>query len=415
MLDTTIFGRSMFCQKINIAIAEFAQIQQYDYMAYRRILNLPLLLEKKSYFLFGARGTGKSSLIEAQFPGDEWIKIDLLASDFRLRLSANPGELATILGANPRNKICIIDEVQKVPDLLDEVHRLIEKFGIRFLLTGSSARKLRRGKANMLAGRARTAEIFPLTSKEIGELDLERYLRWGGLPFVYDSDDPDADLKAYAGTYVTEEIQAEGNVRGLPAFSRFLKIAALSSGKILNFTKIGTDAQVSPSTVREYFRLLEDTLIGFTLEPWRKSRRRKAVATAKFYFFDIGVAHTLSGLRHLDRNSDSYGNAFEQFIGMELRAALSYRKMTEPLSFWRSEHDFEVDFLVGERFAIEVKSTIRVVDRDLRGLKALGEERFPFKLILISQDPIERVVDDIHLIPWQKFLGMVWDGFLDER
>ena len=234
-------------------------------MNVQRRLDLPRLLQKKSFFLFGPRATGKTFLIREQL-ADQAQVIDLLRSDLYLRLAGSPVELEAILAGQAANSVIVIDEVQKVPQLLDEVQRLIETKRLRFLLTGSSARKLRRGQANLLAGRAWQANLFPLTWDELTDIhfDLDRYLRYGGLPSVYLSQDPVEELQAYAHTYLTEEIQAEGLVRRLPQFARFLQVAALGSGQILNFTRIGNDAQVAPSTVREYYYLLEDTLLGFS-------------------------------------------------------------------------------------------------------------------------------------------------------
>jgi len=382
-------------------------------MKVARYLQLPQLLEKKSFFLFGPRATGKTFLIREQL-ADRALVIDLLRTDFSLRLSRAPTDLEALIAAAGSPSVVVIDEVQKVPQLLDEVHRLIESRGIKFLLTGSSARKLRRGQANLLAGRAWQANLFPLTWTELKEqrFDLDRYLRYGGLPTVYLSAEPREELQAYARTYLAEEIQAEGLVRRLPQFARFLQVAALSNGQMLNFAGIGADAQVSPSTVREYYYLLEDTLLGFMLPPWTKSRKRKAIATAKFYLFDTGVTHTLAGTEALDRNSDLYGRSFEQWIAMELRAALSYQRTHQELAYWRSTHQQEVDFIIGDEVAIEVKASQRVSERDGRGLQALQEEGMLKRFYLVSQDPVEMVKGSIQRVHWQTFLTRLWAGTL---
>jgi predicted AAA+ superfamily ATPase len=305
-------------------------------------------------------------------------------------LAADPSLLEALVGdrRGPGSWI-VIDEVQKLPGLLDEVHRLIESRGLRFLLTGSSARKLKRGQANLLAGRAWTAHLYPLTSAEIPGANLPRLLRWGGLPAVVASDDPAEELGAYARTYLQEEIQAEGFVRRLPQFSRFLATAAVMNGRMLNFAEIASDAGVPASTVREYYYLLEDTLVGFLLPAWTKSRKRKAISTAKFYFFDTGVTHTLAGTETLDRNSDLYGRSFEQWIGMEVRAWLGYRRRNDELCYWRSVYQHEVDFVVGDHTAIEAKATRKVTPRDLRGLQAIGAEGRLRRLLLVSEDRVE--------------------------
>ena len=373
-----------------------------------RIINLKNLLGKKSFFLFGPRATGKSTLVHRQLSDSATI-IDLLDSRLFLRLSAAPQDLEAIIAAND-SKLVVIDEIQRIPDLLNEVHRLIEKRKIRFLLTGSSARKLRRGQANLLAGRVWEARMFPLTWKETPHFDLEKYLRYGGLPTVYLSEYPEEELDAYVNTYLKEEIMAEGLVRNLPPFARFLRSIALANGEVVNFTKLASDCQVAASTVREYVALLEDTLVGFLLPAWAASRKRKAIKSGKFYFFDPGVTHTLADTRVLDRNSDLYGKSFEQFIGMEIRAYLSYNRTKISLSYWRSTHGHEVDFLVGEKSAVEVKATRRLVPADAKGLKALAEEQVFEDLFLVSQDAVATRQGKIRALHWQDFLKRLWQG-----
>ncbi len=374
-----------------------------------RTLDLTALLDKKSFFLFGPRAIGKSHLIGRQL-ADRALVIDLLRSDVVIRLTARPDELQAIIEGGPRVPWIVLDEIQRVPSLLPEVHRLIESKRYRFLLTGSSARKLRRGSADLLAGRAWVANLFPLTTAEIPKFDLARYLRFGGLPAVYLGDSPEEELRAYVSVYLQEEIRAEGLIRRLPPFARFLRVAALSSGQLLNYAQVASDAEVAASTVREYFSVLEDTLVGWTLEPWRESRKRKAIQTAKFYFFDIGVMHELAGTTAIDRNSDLYGRSFEHFIGMELRAYLGYTRSRDSLTFWRSKHGHEVDFLVGGRVAIEVKSTRKASVRDAHGLRALKDEKTAKRFILVSEDPIVARREEIEFLPWKAFLSRLWNG-----
>jgi predicted AAA+ superfamily ATPase len=247
-----------------------------------------------------------------------------------------------------------------------------------------------------------------LTSAEIPRFDLARFLRWGGLPPVVASDEPAEELRAYVRTYLQEEIQAEGFVRRLPQFSRFLAMAALTSGRVLNFAQIASDTGVPAATVREYYFLLEDTLVGFLLPAWTRSKRRKAMATARFYFFDTGVTHALAGTEALDRNSDLYGKSFEQWVGMELRAYLGYRRRDDALAYWRSIHQHEVDFIVGDHTAIEAKATRTVTARDLRGLRALGEEGGFRRLLLVSEDRLEATRGAIRCIPWSRFAEDLW-------
>jgi len=376
-------------------------------MELERFLNLTDLLTRKSFFLFGPRATGKSTLIKRQL-SETAIVIDLLDSRLYLRLLASPHDLESIIYSGHKTGIVVIDEIQRIPELLNEVHRLIENKKITFLLTGSSARKLRKGKANLLAGRVWKSSMFPLTRKEIIDFDLDRFLLYGGLPAVYLSNYPDEELDAYVNTYLKEEIMAEGLIRKLPPFSRFLRSIALASGEMINFTKLANDCQVPPSTVTEYVGLLEDTLVGFLLPAWTESRKRKAISTAKFYFFDPGVTHMLAGTRTLDRNSNLYGKSFEQFIGMEIRAYLSYGRKKRTLAYWRSTHGYEVDFLIGTETAIEVKASQKVSGRDLRGLKVLREENIFKNYILVSQDPINTRDDNFQAIYWEKFLDDLW-------
>ncbi len=376
-------------------------------MEIERLLNLTDLLTMKSFFLFGPRSTGKSTLIKRQLSETATI-IDLLDFRLYLRLLGSPHDLESIIYSRHKTGIVVIDEIQRIPELLNEVHRLIENKKITFLLTGSSARKLRKGKANLLAGRVWESRMFPLTWKEITDFNLDKFLHYGGLPAVYLSNYPDEELDAYVNTYLKEEIMAEGLIRRLPPFSRFLRSIALASGEILNFTKLANDCQVPPSTVTEYVGLLEDTLVGFLLPAWTESTKRKAITTAKFYFFDPGVTHMLAGTRTLDRNSDLYGKSFEQFIGMEIRAYLSYTRKKRELAYWRSTHGYEVDFLIGRETAIEVKASSKVSGRDIRGLKILKEENIFKNYILVSQDPINTRDDNFQALYWEKFLDDLW-------
>jgi predicted AAA+ superfamily ATPase len=375
-------------------------------MELKRNLNLPNLLSHKSFFLFGPRATGKSTLVRKQL-ADAATVIDLLDSRNYLRLSGSPQDLESIIESTER-KIVVIDEIQRIPELLNEVQRLIENKGIKFLLTGSSARKLKRGQANLLAGRAWEARLFPLVRQELPSFDIERYLLYGGLPTVYLSDYPDEELDAYVNTYLKEEILAEGLVRKLPPFSRFLQTIALANGEIINFTKLANDCQVPPSTVTEYVRLLEDTLVGFLLPAWTSSRKRKAIKAGKFYFFDPGLTNMLAGTTVLDRNSNLYGKCFEQFIGMEIRAYLSYRRKKVPMRYWRSTHGHEVDFLIGEHTAIEVKASKRVTSYDFKGLKFLEQEGVFREFIVVSQDPVNTRKGDYQALYWERFLDALW-------
>ncbi len=379
-------------------------------MHYQRILNFPAGLKKKSYFLFGPRATGKSSLIRDQLP--DIPLINLLRSEIFLELNARPQNLEALIRSHAQHEWVVIDEVQRVPMLLNEVHRLIEEQNIHFLLTGSSARQLRNKSVNLLAGRAREMNLFPLIYAEMPDFNLARYLQYGGLPAVYLSEDPQEDLHAYVDTYLRDEIQAEAFTRHIQAFARFLQLAALTSGQILNFTQLASDVGISASSIREYYHILEDTFLGFMLPAYTKTIKRKALSTAKFYFFDIGVRNTLINLTSLPPHSDVFGQAFKHFIAMELRAYLSYQRMRDPLCFWRSKHGDEVDFIIGDQLAIEVKSSDQVKDKHLKGLTRFAEEGLCKRYILVSQDPTARKINQIETLHWQDFLKQLWNGAL---
>lgn len=376
-------------------------------MDLKRQLELSTLLNKKSYFLLGPRSTGKTHWIKKSF-SEEVPYISLNNTNYYNRLMANPSELSEIILPHKKIKLAIIDEIQKNPLLLDEVQELIENEGIKFLLTGSSARKLKRTNANMLGGRAATIGFYPLSFSEIPEFDLVKYLKWGGLPRVYLSDDPELELDAYIKTYLNEEIRLEANIRNLPPFHRFLKTAALCNGQLINYSSLASDSAVPVSTLKNYFEILTDTLIATTLEPWLESKKRKAIQTAKFYLFDPGITHLLAGIETLDRNSNLWGQAFEQFILMELKAYVSYRQKRKEIGFWRSTDKYEVDFIIGNEIAIEVKSTKKVSEKHLKGLKVLQEEKIIKKFYLISEDPISKLTQGIELLHWKNFLQQLW-------
>lgn len=376
-------------------------------MYLQRLLQLPTLLKKKSLFLFGARATGKSSLIKQQL-AETSLVIDLLRSDVFLRLNNAPWELVQLIEAHPQAQYIVIDEIQKIPILLNEIHRLIEERQLHFLLTGSSARKLKKENVNLLAGRAWEAHLRPLVMHEIPDFSLDKYLTVGGLPAVYLSDTPQEELKAYVSTYLQQEIQLEAAVRKIQAFTKFLNFAALTSGKILNFSAIANDAGVSATTIREYYQILEDTLIGYIVPAWTKTRKRKALSSAKFYFFDVGVMQRIAGIRQVNQQSSLHGFAFEHFIAMELKAYIDYQRLDLGLSYWCTKHGQEVDFILGDDIAIEIKTCNKVSYKHLKGLKTLQEERICKHYILVSFDPVIRVVDGIELYDWKTFLNKLW-------
>ena len=371
-----------------------------------RLLNLLELLSKKSFFLFGSRSTGKSHLIKTTLGNSKVY--NLLESSTLRDLSKDPGLIEQ--KQQDWNQLIVIDEIQKLPSLLNEVHRLIEEKGARFLLTGSSAKKLRSSGVNLLAGRAWEANLFPLIWKEFPRESLDNILLMGGLPSVVISNDPWEELNAYTGTYLEQEIRAEAAVRNIGQFATFLDICASKVSEEVNYNSIANDLGVSPPTINNYFQLLEDSLVGFRLYPFSKTKKRKSTSRPKFYFFDLGVTSALLGRREVIESTSSFGDAFEHFIALELRAYLSYKRLSEKLSFWRSQSGFEVDFLIGETTAIEVKSETRISKDSLKGLKALSEENIFKNFILVCREKEFRVVDGIQVVPWQEFLNNLWDG-----
>ena len=374
---------------------------------HKRVLNLPSLLEKKSFFLFGPRATGKTTLIQSSLPQAQII--DLLESRTYRALLRDPGRLEEM--TTKGGGVVVIDEVQKLPELLDEVHRLIQKKRMTFLLTGSSARKLKHGGANLLAGRAREARLFPLTSFEIESFDLLRLMNHGGIPEIYDGNDPQEDLSSYVDTYLREEIKAEAVTRSVAAFSEFLDAVALSNGQEMNYESFASDLQISPSTLKNYLQILEDNLIGFRLPGFTETKKRKATARAKHYLFDLGVTRHLSRAGSIEPRSKAFGDALEHFIALEIRAWLSYRRNPTELRYWRTTSQFEVDFVLGRDIAIEVKASESPTEKHFKGLRALKEEKIFKQFYLICTEQHERITTDgIVILPWQIFTKRLWAG-----
>jgi predicted AAA+ superfamily ATPase len=383
--------------------------------------NIPRVLKislprAQSAFLWGARKTGKTTLLQEKFPNS--LRYDLLETDTFLRLSKEPFRLREeLLAVRDRGQLAkpiIIDEVQKIPPLLDEIHWLIENKKLSFILCGSSARKLKRSHANMLGGRAWRFELHPLTSFEIGkDFDLLKGLNRGLIPSHYLSNYYPRNLKAYIQDYLKEEIQYEGIVRNLPAFARFLDAVSFSSGELVNYTNIARECGVDAKTVAEYYQILIDTLIGHFLEPYRKRRGREIItATPKFYLFDVGVAGSLTK-RILQTNQGAeFGKAFEHLVMMELIAYRSYTEKDVSIRFWRTKAGQEVDFVIAEgEVAIEVKGSRKLSSADLAGLKAFVEEHRPKKALLVCQEPVARKLSSgLEIVPWKEFFKTLWAG-----
>ncbi len=361
-------------------------------------------------FLWGPRQTGKTTYIQQHFPRAAYY--DLLDSDQTAAFTIRPKLLREEVAAR-KERIVIIDEIQKVPTLIDEVHWLLEHTNKQFILCGSSARKLRRGGKNLLGGRATAYSLFPLTSSEVPNLNLEKMLNHGGLPSHYLSPHPGPLLKAYVNTYVKEEIVDESLTRNIPAFSRFLEVAALTHGQQLNYANIARECGVSASTVRSYYTILTDTLLGFELPPWRKRKKRRLVDTSKYFFFDIGVANYLSPeVQEIVPGSNLYGRSFEHFLINEIRAYQAYHYIDRQLAYWRTSTGFEVDLIMGNmNTALEFKASTQISDLWLRGLRALGEEHAPQERIVVSLvDKPLKTEDGIQILPWKNFCRKLWQG-----
>ncbi len=373
---------------------------------YKRTLDLPKLLEMRSFFLLGPRGTGKSTLLRETLPHAHVY--DLLDAEVFRRLLREPKLIAQ---ETDSSKLVVIDEIQKLPLLLDEVHRLISTRKQTFLLTGSSARKLRKGGVNLLAGRAFQAELFPLTSQEIVNFDLLAYLNTTGLPEYQGQPLAYEFLRAYVGTYLQEEIQAESLTRNLQGFSRFLDVVGFNNGEELTYAGIASDTGIAVRTLEGYFDILKDTLLGFSVPPFVLTKKRKAITRSKHFLFDVGVVNTLAKRGKIEYKSELFGRAFEHFIALELRAWISYQRVDIALQYWRSTSQHEVDFILGTDLAIEVKGTDLVTEKHLKGLRALKEEGLVRTYAVVSLDPNERVTEDgIRIWPWQTFLNKLWSS-----
>lgn len=393
------------------------QLSKGDFLYLPRIIDIKSKSQKKSVFLLGPRQTGKTMLLREQLPENTPF-FDLLDKQLFLRLTGNLGLMREQIEAqNLSEQIVVVDEIQKLPDLLDEVHLLIEKRKIRFILTGSSARKLKQKGVNLLGGRARSIKLHPLVYRELGEhFDLIKALNRGLIPSIYFSDQPRADLATYVGTYLDIEIASEAAVRDLPAFSRFLSVAALCNGQIINYSAVGNDAMVNRKIVREYFQILFDTQIAWEVPAWGKSKKRKPMDTPKFYFFDTGIVRAILDLPPTKPKSKDFGDFFEAYICHEIRTYLDYKHPNMILSYWRTTSNHEVDFIIGDQIGIEVKAKEAVSKKDLSGILACQEEGLINQFVVVSLEPSTRKTDEgVLILPFQEFLTRLWnDEFIRE-
>lgn len=386
---------------------------------FHRILDIKPILKRKSLFLLGPRQSGKSTYLKSKF--NDAFSIDLLKPKEFLKFKTHPSLLEEVVEfqiMHNKKKLFIIDEIQKIPELLDSVHQLIEAHKeIRFILTGSSARKLKKTGVNLLGGRASRRAFHPIVSAEYGfdnfSKHLVKNLTFGFLPSVLNSSEPWSDLEDYVSLYLKEEIQNEAIVRALDGFSRFLSTVAQTNSQQLNFTELGNDAQVPPRTVREYYQILEDTLIGNILPAYEKTIKRKAMTTAKFYLFDPGVTNSLLGRNMIAPKTKEFGSLFEQMIFCELKTYLDYKGLNDCLFYWRSVSQFEVDFLIRNKsdqwIGVEVKSSANPSNHDYKGLIAL-EEDLPLKkkIVVCLTDKPRITAQKIEILPLQLFLEMLW-------
>ncbi len=381
-----------------------------------RTLNLAGPLKDLSLLLLGPRQTGKTTLLRLSYPQSKVF--DLLDPELFRDLNKSPSSLKEYIKPKEKGPI-IIDEIQKLPELIDVVQTLIEENkSTRFILTGSSARKLRKQGQNLLGGRAFPLFLHPITSAEYlslkeAHLSLETLIQLGGLPSVLTATAPARILKAYVGIYLQEEIKSEGYARNLGDFSKFLEVAALTNSEQLDFAGVSRDVQLSPRTVAAYYSILQDTLIGYLLEPFRETKTRKAVSKPKFYYFDVGICNFLTGRESLSKGTPEYGKALEHFIFTELRAYRDYSEKDFDLFYWRSTSQFEVDFIIRLKskklIGIEVKGTSHVDKDDLKGLKAFEDDFKLYKKIVISNEKNERLIDDqFQVLSCPLFCEYLW-------
>ena len=375
---------------------------------YKRIFDIEHQLDE-AMFLFGARQVGKSTLLKERFP--DAIFYDLLKSDLRRRLKRNPEAFREALSSQPENTLVIVDEIQKIPDLLDEVHWLMVEKKLRFILSGSSARKLKRSGANTLGGRAQPRTLFPLVWPEVTDFEIDKAVQNGMIPRHYMASNVADRIEGYVDVYLKEEIQEEALVQNIDAFERFMEVAAISDGEMINYENVASDCGIAAKTVKAYFQILKDTLIGFEIPAYRKVIKRRLVQAPRFYYFDVGLSNYLLGRNSLKRGTTDYGHAFEHYVIQEIIAYHGYSRSRETISYWHTYTNIEVDVVIGDaKVAIEIKSCEEVKTRHKAGLKSFKEEHPDARLVLVSLDPITRISEDKELIYVTDFLKMLWNG-----
>lgn len=381
---------------------------------YDRMMKIKLP-KSQSGFLWGPRKVGKSTFLKDKFPDS--IVFDFLNTELFLRLSKNPSLIRQMLEAEDKERLSrpiILDEVQKIPAILDEIHWLIENKKYRFILCGSSARKLRRGHVNLLGGRAWRYQMLPLTSREIGEMDLLKALNQGLIPshYLQSGENSNKSLNAYVNDYLQQEVFAEGLTRNIPAFSRFIEAFGYAHGELTNYADVARDCGVDSKTVKEYYQILVDTMMAVRIDPFKKRQSRQIITkAAKYYLFDVGVAGRIIGRKIEHERGSEFGKAFEHFILMEILAYREYNGKNFKINFWRTKNGIEVDFILGDgKVAIDVKSASRVDATDLKGMKIYMENLNPEKAVVVCNEQRKRIADEIEITPWNEFLDSLWSG-----
>ena len=366
--------------------------------------------EEESVFLFGARQTGKTTLLLNLFPKCKFY--DLLETDTYERLRRNPALLRQELATADSGDIVIIDEIQLVPELLNEVHWIITRQGVHFILSGSSARKLKRKGVNSLGGRAVRNILYPLVSAEIPDFDIVKAVNGGMLPSHYLSTGERQlwkRMQSYVSVYLKEEIAAEALVRKLASFNRFMEAAALTDGEMVNYNNIAQDCGIDAKTVKEYFTILEDTLIGYMIPAFTRVVKRRLNQSPKFYYFDVSLPNYLLNRRNMQPGSDDFGHAFEHLMMQEIVAYLGYNDCGNALSYWHTHTGYEVDAVLGDaEVAIEFKSCQEVQSRHLRGLRAFKDEHPEARLVIVSLDVAPRIFNGVEVMPAKHFLQELW-------
>ncbi len=378
----------------------------------KRALDIGELLDESSLFLFGPRMTGKTSYIENELQKKAILSITFLDGDTIDAFRRNPVLLRSMLRGKAEGFV-IIDEVQLFPPVLLDIQHIMTHSEIQFLLTGSSARKLKKSGSNLLGGRAGIVSMHPLVWKEIRKMDpdLDTIFASGMLPKAFMAKTYQTQLRNYVRGYLDNEIATEGERRDLGVFSSFLTFAASENTELMNFSNVSRDIGMSADTIKEWYQILVDTFIGYYLRPYRKGSRRIPVSTSKFYFFDVGVARTAARMPVPSETMTEYGKMFENYIFMELKAYIDYSMTDDELYFWRTREGYEVDFVIDGKAAIEVKTSKNITTRELRGLRAFMDENAVNDYIIVCRELFERTTEDgIRIMPWKLFLDRLWNG-----